>query len=57
MRKKVKTTTIKMWIIAIYVLLILQIIMFVNIKEIAKQQEIMRYQITKLEGGSNHEQY
>jgi len=53
MKKKVKTTTIKMWIIAIYVLLVLQIIMFVNIKEIAKQQAVITEQITNLEGGSH----
>ena len=50
---KQRTTTIHMWIIAIYVLLILQIMMFVNIQKILRQQEIMRYQITNLEGGSH----
>ena len=55
MRKKQKTTVIHMWIIAIYVLLILQIITFTNIKKIAKEQEIIRYEITNLKGGSDHE--
>ena len=55
MKNKQRKTTIKMWILTIYILSIVQTMTFLCVKEIAKQQEIIKEQITNLEGGTEHE--
>ena len=53
--QKVKTTTIKMWIIAIYICLILQILTFMNVKKLNTKIENLKSLVTSQTEGGSHE--